>query len=422
MKNKPMIVFAFILFLLPTLACGLGSDTVAEIESAAESVSTVQAEVEQLETMATAQSEVANATPETGPGTSIDNPLDITFDQMVTGQINGNNFERFYRMNLPAGAVLDVTASNGAESGGDIAFRLMTMEGGFPTPIMEQTVPIGMSDQLRFMTGDESGGTYLLVARGGFLGIDEFTFTPSMTMQNDAGSGGDAIAEPTTGTEIGAGTFAGALGGSDKADVYRFNVPARSVVRLSLTNNADSENMLTTLLSTNGNHVRYYNDRNAQPGNELRFAADELEGGIYNLEIKGDTTKEAAYTFTVEITLQNDAASGGDAGDDFSTATPISLNQTVTGLRGEGDKDCYRLATMAEQTINLALDSLTDEFLGGRPIPRLYDAAGNTVGVGGGPNPGSSETVTETAVSAETFLCIEGGGNGALYSFTLSSG
>ena len=422
MKNKPMIVFGFILFLLPTLACGLGSDTVAEIESAAESVSTVQAEVEQLETMATAQSVVADATAETGPGTSVDNPLDIAFDQPVTGQVNGNNFERFYRFNLPAGGVLNVAANNSAESGGDVAFRLMTLSGGFPTPVIEESVPVGTDHQFRFMTGDDGGGTYLLVARGGFLGIDEFNFTPSMTMQNDAGSGGDAIAEPTTGTEIGTGTFDGELGGNDKVDVYRFNVPARSVVRLSLTNSADSQNMLTTLLSTNGNHVRYYNQRKAQPGNESRFAAEELEGGIYNLEIKGDTAKDAAYTFTVDIIPQNDGASGGDAGDDFSTATAINMNQTVTGLRSEGDVDCYRFATTAEQTITLALDSLTDEFLGGRPIPRLYNAEGNMLGTGGGPQPGASETVTETAVSAETFLCIEGGGNGALYSFTLSSG
>ncbi len=420
MKNNQMILIGFIFLLLPTLACGLGSGTVAEIESAAESVSTVQAEVEQLETMATAQSEVASATPETGPGTSIDNPLDIAFDQMVTGQVNGNNFERFYRLTLPAGAILDVTANNGAESGGDVAFRLMTMDGGFPTPIMEETVPIGMSEQLRFMTGDDGGGTYLLVARGGFLGVDDFNFTPSMMMQNDADSGGDAISEATTGTEIGAGLFIGVLGGNDKADVYQVNVPAHSIMRVSITNNPESENMLKTEVKTNGNHVRYFSDKNANPGNEARYASDELAGGIYNIKVTGDTTKEASYAVTVEITPQNDAASGGDAGDDLASATQINMNQLVEGFRGEGDRDCYRFATTAEQTINLALDSLTDEFLGGRPIPRLYDSEGNTIAVGSGPQPGNSEMVTDTAVSAETFLCIEGGGNGAPYSFTVS--
>ena len=44
------------------------------------------------------------------------------------------------------------------------------------------------------------------------------------------------------------------------------------------------------------------------------------------------------------------------------------------------------------------------------------------IGTGGAPQPGGSETVEETAVGSETFICIEGGGNGALYAFTVSSG
>ena len=191
-------------------------------------------------------------------------------------------------------------------------------------------------------------------------------------------------------------------------------------MRVSLANSPDSQNQLTTEVKTNGNHVRYRSDWYAGPGNEVRFAADVLDAGVYNIRVTGDTAKEAAYTFTVEITPQNDAGSGGDAGNDFPTATQISLGQLVEGFRGEGDMDCYRLATTTEQPLSIALDSLTDEFLGGRPIPRLYDTEGKTIAVGGGPVPGASETVTDTAVSAETFLCIEGGGNGAPYSFTIA--
>lgn len=418
--SNTSILLALILFLLSTLACGFGSDAIEEIEGAAENVAAVQAEVEQLEEMATAVSETANATPETGPGTTLDNPLDINFDQPYTGQVNGNNIERFYRLTLPAGAILNVAANNAAESGGDIAFRLVTMAGGIPSPIVEETVPVGTDQQIRFMTGDDGGGTYLLLTRGGFLGADDYTFTASMTMQDDAGSGGDAVAEETTGTDIRVGTFNGMLGGSDKADSYRFNVPARAIVRVSLANSSESENTLTTEVTTNGAHVRYRTDWYAAPGNGVRFAADALDEGVYNVHISGDTAKEATYTLTVEITPQNDAGSGGDAGEDFPTATQINMNQVVEGFRGEGEKDCYQFATTADQPLSIEMNSLTDEFLGGRPIPRVHDAEGKTLAVGGGPVPGASETVTGTAVGTETFICIEGGGNGAPYSFTIA--
>ncbi|MCA9928883.1 MAG: hypothetical protein KC419_10415 [Anaerolineales bacterium] len=417
--HKNRLLVGLLLLLLIMSACGGGNEST--ISDIAEGVSTAQAGIEQIEEIATAASETANATPETGPGTVIDDPIEIAFDQPYESFVNGNNFERFYRLSLPAGAILNLDAANSAESKGDVAFRLVTMAGGFPTPIAEETVPIGENRSIKFITGSDGGGTYLLIPRGGFLGTDTFNFTAVMTMQDDAASGGDAVADPVAGTEITTGTFTGLLGGDDRIDAYRFTAPARSYMRVTLTNSSDSLGAFEAEVSRDGAHIRYYTDRYAAPGNDMVFAMDTLDEVVFNVELTAETTKEAVYTLTVEVTTQNDADSGGDAGEEIGTATPINVGQTYEAFRGEGESDCYQVATAADQALTIIINSLTDEFFGGRPIIRMYDESGNTLAVGGGPTPGASETVEGTAVSASTFFCVAGGGNAAPYTFIVEN-
>jgi hypothetical protein len=351
----------------------------------------------------------------------MDNPLDITIGEPVSSQVNGNNFERFYRLAIPAGGVLTLDAANSAESGGDASFRLVTTSGGFPTPVAQESVPVGENRQIRFITADDDGGTYLVTVQGGMLGAVDFEFTANVAVQDDGGQGVDAPSDRFAGPELTAGTYTGILGNTDGKDGFRFNVPENGIVHVTLENNADSLGVFSAEEQNNDKHVRYWdNNRTATPGNSIHFAADVVDGSLFNVLITAQSTQELAYTLTIEIATQDDAASGADAGEDLATAVPIGFNQQVDGFRAEGESDCYQFATSADQPLTLTLNSLTDEFFGGRPIPRFYDEAGDTLGVGGGPNPGANETVTATAVGATTYLCIAGGGNAAPYSFIVA--
>lgn len=423
-QTKSKMKYLFITLLLVATACG--SETVSEISETvndvAEVAATVESGVEDIQAMATEQSELAAATPDTGPGTAVDNPLDIEFGQTYSNQVNGNNFERFYRLTIPAGAILNVEATNSAESGGDISFRLVTTAGGFPQPVAEENVPVGETRPIRFITADDSGGgTYLIVPRGGMIGAADFSFSANIEMQNDGATTADAPSNRFAGPELVAGSYTGLLGGEDDKDAFTFMAPARAMIRLTVENNAESLSTFGVELQFNDKAVRYYtNNRQAAPGSDVLFVDDTLEGGQYNILLTADSTKESTYAITLEITPQNDAGSGSDAGEEIATATAVSFNQAYEGFRAETESDCYQVATAAEQSFTLTINSLTHELFGGRPIPRVYDAEGNTLEVGGGPNPGASETLDVTAVGDTTYFCIAGGGNAAPYTFILS--
>ncbi|MFV2043659.1 MAG: hypothetical protein ACC700_10560 [Anaerolineales bacterium] len=145
------------------VACNLGQ-SVAEkaIESIDDEgiIATAQAGLDQFEAGATAAAAAADVTPDTGSGTSLENPIQLADGQPVSGLLTLNNVQYYYRITLSPSALLTVTAENPADSTGDYSIGVFSMGGG----------------QSKTMAADGTGDEMVFCATGGGLSAP-YTFT-----------------------------------------------------------------------------------------------------------------------------------------------------------------------------------------------------------------------------------------------------
>jgi len=177
--------------------------------------------------------------------------------------------------------------------------------------------------------------------------------TPSLA-DDDAGTGGDAGDSSAAATPLGAtnATYYGNLTSSDE-DWYSIQMPNGTALAASLYGYSTSNDFDLYLYDSSGASIDYswYADPNEEVtsngtsigGTTVRLWVDAFSGsGGYTLEI---------WIFTEpQGPPQDDAGTGGDAGDSSSTATYLSSsNQTVSGWISEtwDNQDWYNISIPA---------------------------------------------------------------------------
>jgi hypothetical protein len=214
-------------------------------------------------------------------------------------------------------------------------------------------VPAGETRPKRVMMNNSSGGTYYLEA---YYGSGPYGFEISTQSQNDAASGtdaGDKIAEALK--IIPGRSYSGELGGYDESDWYRFNIPAGSIIKMTLSNYKEGPPMKFSFRNVDG--VEVWQSEELPPGAKTatRMLLSNTTGGIYFLEA---FYGGGPYEFEIFSEQQNDAGLGSDAGDRIAEATKITSERAITGeLGGLDQEDWYTFSIREGKIIQFTSDT-----------------------------------------------------------------
>ncbi len=185
--------------------------------------------------------------------------------------------------------------------------------------------------------------------------------------QNDGGSGGDAgdTFESATLLRI-PGRFHGFIDrhAGDRHDYYRFALAAGDAVVVTVaTGNAVTEPI--TLLDPNGVVLdagqSFFGLGAPEPSGVRLEVRHAIVAGEYRVHLSSEYAGDARFAYSLcfrpcaAAGRQDDAASGGDAGDALATATRVAPGTHWGSLVGDGadDDDYYRFRVEAGRSINI---------------------------------------------------------------------
>lgn len=195
-------------------------------------------------------------------------------------------------------------------------------------------------------------------------------------MQNDAGSGIDSGNSAVHAIEIAADeSIEGEVGDLDESDWYMFEIPQGDIFTLTFAPGDNSEAIDIDLFDSELDN--YWYNSNVQPGVTATKTVimSSSSGDNYYAEVsdgKGD------YTLEINLTSQNDAGIGTDAGDRAVDAVPIELGNTYTGLLGDYDEQDWFSVEVAEgQSVGFAVTPGDD---GETLDVDIYDAEQDNLG------------------------------------------
>ena len=211
----------------------------------------------------------------------------------------------------------------------------------------------GEVTEVRFMN-NSSGGTYYLAVAGSYEDYQgSYTIELILRMQDDCGSGGDAGDDFDTATMIGMGKHSGEIGDYDQVDYYQYEVPNSGIMKVKFKG-----------IEGSCFHVKLV-DPNQRKISEIEctdeFADTRLmnnsSGGAYHLAIESPWEDyQGSYTIEFLLEMQDDRGAGVDAGDDFSTATPIEKGEYF-GQAGYFDQeDVYQFEAVTDTILEFFAD------------------------------------------------------------------
>ena len=177
---------------------------------------------------------------------------------------------------------------------------------------------------------------YILVQRNSGAGI--YNMTVEVLSQNDAYSGEDAGNDFGNATPVTPGTY---LNNFLKIEDYN------DYYKLTLTEAGQIVYVNVTVGIELGINLLLYNETQAE-----KDADYFISGGVARVDWCFETAQtvyiyvgrdsgEGIYNMTVEVLSQNDTYSGGDAGNDFGVATPITPGTYLNNFLKRGDIDDY---------------------------------------------------------------------------------
>ena len=285
----------------------------------------------------------------TDAGDKISKALAIEPDSAYSAEMGAFDEEDWYRFDIPAGHILKLSFTPGADSEA-MKFSLRSFERS--EVWYSGVIPAGETLLKRVMMNKSSGGTYY---RQAYYGSGGYGFEIFIESQNDAGSGTDAGDKIAEALKIMPGrSYAGQLGGYDESDWYRFDIPAGSVVRMTLSNDPEGTPLKFSFRNVDG--IEVWRSEELQPGTQktTRMLVNNASGGIYFLQAFDGS---GPHEFGFFLEKQNDAGLGRDAGDRIADATKISSARIIEGEVGGLDpEDWYTLSLFEGKAIQFTTD------------------------------------------------------------------
>ncbi|HSL57994.1 MAG TPA: DUF6777 domain-containing protein, partial [Acidimicrobiales bacterium] len=275
-----------------------------------------------------------------------DGPIDP--NEEYDTSLEDDRVDARYTVEIPDGAVVTLTVANNATSVRRVAVTLS--EPG--TQYLFFRVAPG-EEETAEVVFDHEGGTVLDLA---FTeGPAAFTFEVGVSVQDDAGQGGDAGGDLTTAFPIALReVIDGRIADNDTIDSYTVDIEPGVDLLLQLTTDASSPDRAAFTVRLDGDQVFF--DR-VPPGQTTLFSLllGSGSGGQLQIDV---SEPDALYRFAVETPAQSDGGEPGDAGDDLAEARVVEPTAgPFEGEVGERDPaDWYELVAPGPLVLEVAND------------------------------------------------------------------
>lgn len=235
----------------------------------------------------------------------------------------------YYSFRVEPGSVFSVTLS-----GLDVEQRLRAVVYDNNLSYIDEVdvAVTGNSGSIRRILNSTTGGTYVV----GVEGAGHYGLRLDAERQNDAGSGADAPEEQREATPISLDSeLSGLVGDLDDADAFTFEVEPGAQFEIELGLPGDGQ--VRAILFADESYVDETEVVRGGKSTTLTRLLSADDPTVYVVVVDG----EGAYTLRVASGAQDDAGSGGDAGNSENDATPIETNTEYEGLLGNTDSDDY---------------------------------------------------------------------------------
>jgi len=277
----------------------------------------------------------------TSTATSL-NPTNATY----YGNLSSTDTADFYSISLPNGTGISVGLTS--PSGGD--FDLYLYDSG--NSQIDSSLSTSSYDEVT-SNGTSVGGTTVYIEVRRWSGSGQYTMQiwifsePQGPPQNDAGTGADAGDTATSATPLSSTnqSVPGWISDTfDPQDWYNISVPSGNgiFVTMNFPNGSTSGSQLALIEST----ATYYIQYDYTSPYEVTSNGTNVGGGYVYIRVL-TSSDEGNYTLTIELfstagqpgSSQDDAGSGGDAGDTSSSALQINMTSNTTTFEGWVDEN-----------------------------------------------------------------------------------
>jgi len=273
--------------------------------------------------------------------------LEVETDASISGVLGDSDTADWYAFDIPAGSTLALALvpENDAQ---DMEIQLRDYE---ESRLWDaENVTARRPAQVTKVVPVEQVGVYGV----GVSGRGAYTLDIAVQPQDDGGSGDDAAADIGGAVEISVGTlFAGLVGDMDRSDWYTFDVAAGSVLTVSVAPDAGTMGLEVGLHDAEDSLIDHQAIARGRSYAATVVIGPEA-GGFWAIEVHSGS---GGYTGQVDVALQNDAGSGGDAADDVLGAVRIAVGNSYRGIIGDTDTDdWYTFELAAGQGVVITLE------------------------------------------------------------------
>jgi hypothetical protein len=261
----------------------------------------------------------------------------------ILGSLGNGDEADWFSLEVPQGHVLTIsfTPQSGAEG------MTIALYGPDQQEIWFQDgLQVGKTESVTQVMGNASGGTYYLRPA---YGQGRYELEVSIQIQQDAGTESDAGGMVEGAISLEPGSYQGRQGDFDETDWYSFQVPDGYVLQLDVKAGQDGDGFAVSLRDPDREEVWFADGFSPGTEKSVHMLTGSSSGGTFWLDI---SYGQGMYEIHLNLKDQDDAGTGGDAGDDISNAPKIPVGQTCTGQIGDFDiMDWYRFDPEQSQTL-----------------------------------------------------------------------
>lgn len=324
-----------------------------------------------------------------------------------------SDYDDYYKIVVSAGQTINANVTPAASL--QVWFGLYDPT---QTEVKSDAPNMGVMAEFSWTTNSaQASYTYYILVEAS-SGSGAYTLNVSLISQNDGNSGGDAGDTFDTATQLTStnATYPGFLKDLDLNDYYKLTLTAGQTISVNATPTSTLQVWLGLYDPARNQKVSDSPNMGLMASVSWTTNSAQASYTYYVLVYVGNGYGH--YSMEVAIVGQDDAGSGGDAGDTVDTPTPLATGTFYGLLKDDDINDCYRLVknVTAGQSLYVTVIPSAAQAL----QVYIYDEAKNQQNYGTA-NPGVAVVLSIKAQSTQLYYIRVNSGSKGNYTMRVTA-